>query len=220
MDLNRIFILLASGTICIYSFDQETGILEKLLRPDHIKDSDGKSITQTITTMNFVNVVPPKYDCEVLQDYNTKPEDDYIATDGKMLLLGFNKGTFAFIHVGKNESDAILPNRNTAEKVYARFSIHRQSIEKIVQTNKDGVFMSLCRELILNIWGFNSETIVIYQTLKVFRLIKEVSFTDNMLMSFETRDAELFCIENNSDHVPTLKIYNKEKVNDHNGRVN
>lgn len=60
--LKKIFILLASGTICVYSFDQETAMLEKLQRPDHIRDSDGKSINQTITTMTFVSVVPPKYD--------------------------------------------------------------------------------------------------------------------------------------------------------------
>lgn len=62
IKLKKIFILLASGTICVYSFDQETALLEKLQRPEHIKDSDGKSVNQLITTMNFVTVVPPKYD--------------------------------------------------------------------------------------------------------------------------------------------------------------
>ena len=71
--------------------------------------------------MNFVTVVPPKYDCEVLQDHTNKDTDGIITDDGKenMILLGFNKGTFAFIHV------------HQTDKVYARFSIHRQSIEKL-----------------------------------------------------------------------------------------
>lgn len=120
IKLHKIFILLASGTICVYSFDQDssqTALLEKLQRPEHIRDSDGKSINQLITTMNFVTVVPPKYDCEVLQD-NARKQENYIEDTGEenMIVLGFSKGTFAFVSV------------HQTDRIYARFSIHRQAI--------------------------------------------------------------------------------------------
>lgn len=43
--LKRMFILLASGTLCIYRADRDTAILEKLQYPNMLKDSEGKSIT-------------------------------------------------------------------------------------------------------------------------------------------------------------------------------
>lgn len=146
----------------MYSFDQETALLEKLQRPEHIKDSDGKSINQLITTMNFVTKVPPKYDCEVLQDKALKVKEELIEDTGKenMIVLGFSKGTFAFVSVHKTD------------KVYARFSIHRQAIQKITQMSS--VFLSICAEMILNIWGFSEDNIVVYKTLKTFRMVHEI----------------------------------------------
>ena len=156
IKLKRIFILLASGTICIYkayvpnsssespklsnsnpefeySQSQETALLEKLQRPEHIKDSDGKSINQLITTMNFCSVVPPKYDCEVLQDQAMKGREELIEDTGEenMIVLGFSKGTFAFVPVDQTD------------KIYARFSIHRQAIVKIMELNVRGLFVSM-----------------------------------------------------------------------------
>jgi len=108
-------------------------LLEKLQRPEHIKDSDGKSINQLITTMNFVGVVPPKYDCEVLQDKALTEKEELIQDTGEenMIVLGFSKGTFAFVSV------------HQTDKVYARFSIHRQSILKIQEMNVRGMFFSI-----------------------------------------------------------------------------
>ena len=49
----------------------------------------------------------------------------------------------------------------------------------------------------MNVWGFANGNIMVYQTLKIYRPIKDVCFDlENMLISFETRDAELFTFEN------------------------
>jgi hypothetical protein len=42
--LKRMFLLLASGTLCIYRVDRDTAILEKLQYPNMIKDSEGKQL--------------------------------------------------------------------------------------------------------------------------------------------------------------------------------
>jgi hypothetical protein len=45
-----------------------------------LKDSEGKSVTQQITSMAFASSTPPKYDCEIFNEINTvmngKGEDE------------------------------------------------------------------------------------------------------------------------------------------------
>lgn len=65
------FLLLASGTLCIYRVDRDTAILEKLQYPQMLKDSEGKALTsQQITSMSFASTKPPKFDCEIFTDSN------------------------------------------------------------------------------------------------------------------------------------------------------
>ncbi len=67
--IKRMFLLLASGTLCIYRVDKDTAILEKLQTPNMLKDSEGKAMTsQSITSMSFVTTKPPKFDCEIFID--------------------------------------------------------------------------------------------------------------------------------------------------------
>lgn len=67
--LRRMFLLLASGTLCIYRVDRDTAILEKLQYPSMIKDGEGKALnSQQITSMCFVSARPPKYDCEIFTE--------------------------------------------------------------------------------------------------------------------------------------------------------
>jgi WD40 repeat protein len=163
MALNRFFILLASGTICVYKFDKETAILEKLQYPNQLKDSDGRAINQTITTMSFCNVIPPRFDCEIVRERSYVKEEYCEETKSEdMMVLGFSKGTIVFVNTGQIET------------IYARFSIHRQEISKIQQIQK-GLFISICKELTMNIWGFTSENICIYKTFKIYREINDIA---------------------------------------------
>lgn len=132
MSLNRFFILLASGTICVYKFDKETAILERLQYPNQLKDTEGRSMSQSITTLGFCNVTPPRYDCEIVREGSFIKEDfDEENKDEDMMVIGFSKGTMVFVHV------------RDIETIYARFSIHRQGITKIQQLNGKGIFCSL-----------------------------------------------------------------------------
>lgn len=68
MTLKRMFVLLTSGTLCIYKIDKDTAILEKLQYPNQLRDSEGKSVGQQLTSMMFASSIPPKYDCEIFNE--------------------------------------------------------------------------------------------------------------------------------------------------------
>lgn len=207
MFLNRFFILLASGTICIYKFDKETAILEKLQYPNQLKDSEGRAMSQIITTLGFCNVMPPRYDWEIVREGSHVQEDFCEETKSKnIMVLGFNKGTFVFVDLKNLES------------IYARFSIHRHSISKIQQLNNKGIFVSICTGLTMNIWGFTSSNIIIYKTIDIFRPIKDI-YSDNqtIFLSFESNDLELLQW---NEQLKELEIFHKDKKDDHSGRVN
>ena len=122
-----------------------------------------------------------------------------------MMVLGFRKGTFVFLHA------------KDIETIYERFSIHRQAIYQIKQLNNKGIFALICAELSMNIWGFTTKSIVVYQTLKIYRNIREISWNeDKILMSFETPDWELFYWNHTQKEI---EIYHKEKQDDHDGRI-
>ena len=75
MSLDRIFILLEKGTICIYRIDIDTAILEKLQYPTQLKDSENKSITQSIGLLKFVSSTPPRFDCEIFNERQHRKEN-------------------------------------------------------------------------------------------------------------------------------------------------
>lgn len=84
--------------------------------------------------------------------------------------------------------------------------------------NIRGMFLSLCSEHVMNIWGFTESNIVVYKTLRLFRPIKDICFDGiNMLMSFQTRDSELFFM---NEEKKELEILHRNKANEHQGKVN
>jgi hypothetical protein len=107
-------------------------------------------------------VIPPRYDCEIVREgsYYTHEYVEETKTED-MMVLGFSKGSLVFV------------NTSEIETIYARFSIHRQEITKIQQIQK-GLFLSVCKELTMNLWGFTSDNIIVYQTFRIYRDIKDV----------------------------------------------
>lgn len=191
----------------MYKFDKETAILEKLQHPNQLKDSEGRSMSQTITTLGFCSVTPPSIDCEIVRE--TSMIEEGAGEESKtenFMMLGFNKGTFVFV------------NLDNLEEMYARFSIHRQAITKFQQLNSRGIFVSICAELTMHIWEFSTTNIVIYKTIKIFRPIKDIT-SDNykIFLSFCSNDLELF---NWNHKMKELEILHKDKRDDHDGKVN
>ena len=80
MCIQRMFLFLKDGSICIYNVQDETGILEKLSDPKSLKDYEGKQLSQQITSMQCCYTEPPKIDCEIFSDlfmYNEPANYDY-----------------------------------------------------------------------------------------------------------------------------------------------
>jgi hypothetical protein len=73
MNLDKIFMVLVSGTICVYRIDEtETSILEKLLYSNQIKDSFLRNLSQGVTSVTFSSIIPPKVDVEIFNESNNK----------------------------------------------------------------------------------------------------------------------------------------------------
>lgn len=123
MRVRRMFILLKTGNICVYKCDKDTATLEKLKYAKEIKDYEGKSLTQSITSMSLVCTEPAKYDFEILSDLHTYKENEdpsmriYLDEQGEysdgFLVFGLSKGSIIFVKVTNIDS------------IYAKFPVHK-----------------------------------------------------------------------------------------------
>ena len=172
------FLLLKSGILCIYNIDKETGTLEKVQYSKDLKDYEGKSMSQSITFITTAHTEPPQYDCEIFSDlykyrephhpdYEIIPDEDENETVDKFMVVGLSKGTIVFVRV------------DNINHIFARFSIHRQAVTQISEIKKDKVFMSICEENNLKIWGFNSilKREEVYQSFNLFREVMTITFS-------------------------------------------
>jgi WD40 repeat protein len=95
---------------------------------------------------------------------------------------------------------------------------HIEVYPEIVELNVKGIFLSLCAELTMNIWGFTKEDIQVYRTFKIYRGIQDVCLDcENILISFSTSDSELFAWNDEDKELEI--IYTQSKSNDHVGKV-
>lgn len=79
-SIKRMFLLLKTGSLCVYEIGKETGTLEKLQESKNLKDYEGKSMNQGITCITTAYTEPPKYDCEIVSDrrrYEEPAAPDY-----------------------------------------------------------------------------------------------------------------------------------------------
>lgn len=67
-SIQRMFLLLATGSICVYNVEKETGTLEKLKESKSLKDYEGKPMSQGITCLDTCYTRPPRHDCEIFSD--------------------------------------------------------------------------------------------------------------------------------------------------------
>jgi hypothetical protein len=73
-------------------------------------------------------------------------KDEEVRNQGEdnFLALGLSKGTVIFIDV------------QNLERVYARFSFHRQAINLIKELPKVKKFITTCEEMNIAVWGFSN----------------------------------------------------------------
>ena len=125
------------------------------------------------------------------------------------IALGLSKGGILFLHVLQ------------LERVFCRFTIHRNSITNIKYLPKAKVFLSICQERHLKIWRINNKekkVNVIYG----YRLEKELDFffvmntqTPDMisrfLMIFKTGESEIFEYNGATDVLSHIDVFRERE---------
>ena len=149
-SIQRMFLLLKTGSICVYHVEKETGTLEQLKESKSLKDYEGKPMTQGVTCLGTCHTRPPQYDCEIFSDLHKYQEPapgeadyEFVGTREELendlldtfLVVGLSKGTVLFVRV------------NNLDHIYARFSIHRQAVTQIHEVKERKIFLSICEEL-------------------------------------------------------------------------
>lgn len=138
LALKRVFVFLKTGTFCVYKVDdRETATLEKLQFPKQLKDYEGKSLTQTITSLTLCCLEPPQVDSEIFSEafkYNPSADetkktrmkaqhDEVLASDSSDSDLGGEISCDLSESEGEQPSSrhksdlqvGVVKNRNTAE---------------------------------------------------------------------------------------------------------
>lgn len=114
----------SNGQICVYNVEGVTGKLEKMQESKSLKDYEGKSLNQQITTISCCYTEPPQGDCEIFSDLHRykepiNPAYTFVDQEGdtdKFLVIGLSKGMIVFVRV------------DNLDHIYARFSIHQSAV--------------------------------------------------------------------------------------------
>jgi len=135
--LDRVIVLLSNCSICMYKCENETALLEQIIKQSEIKDAEDKSIMiQEITSMELIrtqdkNAIPP-FDREILNEHLHLEKMGNVCgeTFQEFLALGMSKGSVYLIHVNK------------LNQLYCRFTVHREAVTTIRYLPHTDTFVS------------------------------------------------------------------------------
>lgn len=121
-------------------------------------------------------------------------------------MLGLSKGSIVFVRV------------DNLDYVYARYSIHRQAITYIHELKEHKVFLSICEELDLKIWGFHNGKDQVYQKFNIYREVYSIttSRANQMLLQFHKGDSEILVWDDSDKQLMKLKV---DKSDEHEDKV-
>jgi hypothetical protein len=189
MSLSRLILLLQNGALCFYKvYGRETATLELMQHAVMLKDAEGKYLASTsITTIMLTSIVPPHFDCELFSDGTVKPVKRNAKKEQNRNLdrspspqsedLDFDAETDAddnFLAIGLTKGHIIFVRLDMSSYIYARFAIHRQSVIHLEQIRSQKVFLSMCSELLLHLWGFENNNVVKYRSYEMIRPLSHV----------------------------------------------
>jgi hypothetical protein len=122
------------------------------------------------------------------------------------LVIGLNKGTIIFVKV------------DNLEAIYARFSIHRQAICHIHELKEAKVFISICEEMNMNIFGFENGREKVYQNFNIFRQVFQIitAQENQLMMCFESGDTEMLLWDEQTKNLLKLK---SDKSDEHENKL-
>ena len=152
--LQRFIVLLSSSTLCVYKRQKETALLEKMQESHELKDSENKkALGQGVTCMELIYTHSRKevrpFDTEILQQKQHELFNGEACQDKhpnqEFLIFGLGKGSVVFVHIGH------------LDKVYCRFTVHRDAIKVLKYLPKTQTYLSFCQEHNLKIWRLNNK---------------------------------------------------------------
>ena len=148
-NLDRLILLLSSSTICIYKRVKETALLEQILDPSEIKDSEMKrAFSQQVTCMEIVHTqradqIAP-FDNEVL---NLRMHESVLGTS-----IADTSDKKEFVVLGLSKGSILLFHYMQLNQLYCRFTVHREKIKNILYLPCTETFLTTCKEGHLIFW--------------------------------------------------------------------
>lgn len=193
-DFRRVLVLLDSGVICLFSIEGETGLLERMIRTGDITDSENRPVTSPVVCIRQVQCKPPQFDSELV--FRKKVESDYKVH--KFMAMSAGKGTLIFVTIEK------------IDKIYSRFSLHREAI--IVIEEISGYIITMCAGHTVMISVFSDNQLVKFKKidLKTQALFLKALEPDKIFISFQNGQSEILQILESG----ISKLVNKELESD------
>ena len=160
MNLDRVYLMLVTGTICVYKFDrhkvQEPAQLQQLMETKNIKDSMRRSLNQEVTTMSFCKTIPPMIDEETINRAIVTPQK--INEEIEYQQTKWNEGLIdRFIVLGMSTGSVVFLQVDQMDLIYARISIHREAITQICEIAQKEIFVSICEAMQICVWDFKKQ---------------------------------------------------------------
>lgn len=174
-DQRRVLVLLDSGVICLFSIEAETGLLERMIRTGDITDSESRALSSPIQCIKQVKCTPPQYDCELVFRKQLASDNP----DSKYLAVSAGKGTLIFVDIEK------------IDKIYSRFSIHRENIIAIEEL--PGYMITMCSAFTIFISSFKDYLLTRFKKIELksqVSILKSLS-PDKLFLSFNTGHSEI-----------------------------
>ncbi|CAG9319560.1 unnamed protein product [Blepharisma stoltei] len=198
-EIDRVLLLLYSGSMCIFRYEGETGLLEKIIYTGDIKDSENRAVLAPVKAFKPLNVKPPHYDCELAIKKKLKDDLDFFESHAAR-----NPHKFAAMSVGKGA--LLFMQVENLDSIYGRYILHREVILMIEEL--PGYLITLCAGNILLISFFSenqlqkAKKIDIRRNLSTFRALSP----SKIFLGFESGQSELLRIENKSLYRLTNKV--------------
>ena len=186
----RVLVLLDSGVICLFSIERETGLLERMIRTGEITDSEARPVASPVVCIKQVDCVPPQYDSELVFRKHSEQE----MKDSKFIAMSAGKGTLIFVTIDK------------IDRVYSRFSMHRETIIAIEEIT--GYIITMCSANSIIVSAFRDNQLVKFKKIEIKSQVSYLRALqpDRFLIAFATGQIEILQVQESG----LSKLVNKD----------
>ncbi|KAL4435961.1 hypothetical protein ABPG74_022196 [Tetrahymena malaccensis] len=219
-----LFIHIETGGFCKYQFQKSTEntlfFIETIINPTQFLDFQSKPFSQQITTMKFLDIIPPKYDMDIgdaanfgydkenqvltLEEYQNK------INELKLVAFGSEKGSIIFVSMN-----------GQFDKIYTRFTFHRDEIlelgvVKYKHNPTERYLLSFSREGFFKMVGFTNKSADLIKSITIgqnFDMMK--CFENKVILTTMQGDMKMFSLKEDKNFI--IKQY--ENTNEHERKI-